>query len=177
MPHIDTETLRRMLEYSPDTGNLTWQTRPVEDFISTRVALAWNAKYAGKRAGTTTPIGRSGHYIIINKQPFVLSRIVWQIMNGKPPPNEIDHRDGNNTNNRWDNLRLASRTRNNQNKGEYRNNTSGFKGVTRHGNKWRARIGIDGKKVSLGVFEDPAKAHAAYKTAMQAVFGEFARAS
>jgi HNH endonuclease/AP2 domain len=90
----------------------------------------------------------------------------------------IDHRDGNSTNNRWSNLRLATVSQNNANRRRPRHNTSGYKGVSlcrRSGRRrWRAVIYKKGQ-IHLGTFPTPEAAHAAYVAAAPKVHGKFAR--
>src|SRR5262249_41749362 len=52
---------------------------------------------------------------------------------------------------------------------------SGFKGVSRHGSRWRARIQVNGKKISLGTFASPEAAAQAYDEAAKRYYGEFAK--
>ena len=89
----------------------------------------------------------------------------------------IDHRDGDGTNNRWNNLRRASQSQNNANRRRPRSNTSGFKGVSRcrRTGKWIAVIGKRGRMIYLGKFSTPQAAHAAYVAAARKLYGEFAR--
>jgi hypothetical protein len=87
----------------------------------------------------------------------------------------VDHRDGNGLNNRRSNLRPATARQNMQNRRIQSNNTSGYKGVGRQWNRWRATIQIDGRQVHLGTFGDPADAARAYDAAAREHFGEFAR--
>ena len=66
-----------------------------------------------------------------------------------------DHIDFNNTlDNRQSNLRQATSTEQGQNKGMYKNNSSGITGVgwNKKCQKWHAYIGINGKTVRLGLF-------------------------
>jgi len=82
---------------------------------------------------------------------------------------DVDHIDGDRTNNTRKNLRLCSRSQNCFNKHFIKNNTSGYKGVSfdkRH-KKWRAYIGFNGKCKKLGYFPDPKSAAILYH-------GEFA---
>jgi hypothetical protein len=99
-------------------------------------------------------------------------------MTGRWAKPTIDHRDGDCTNNRWNNLRRATRSQNNANRSRPRHNTSGYKGASRcrRSGKWLAHIGINGKIIFLGRFETPQEAHAAYLKAARKLFGEFARA-
>jgi hypothetical protein len=104
-------------------------------------------------------------------------RLAWLWMIGEWPAEEIDHIDGNPLNNRWKNLRLATRGENQFNRGADYTNTSGYKGVTYHKQcrKWVARIGHKRKSYHLGLFETAKTAHAAYCEAAIRLHGEFAR--
>jgi len=68
----------------------------------------------------------------------------------------IDHIDRNKMNNRKENLRHATKSINEINKGLRENNTSGVTGVTfsKQSNKWRARINVNKRVVFLGDFQD-----------------------
>lgn len=90
----------------------------------------------------------------------------------------VDHINGNGLDNRRSNLRQADHFQNMANKRRYRNNTSGFKGVTRNtgtGRPWRAAIRANNKRRHLGYYDTPELAARAYDTAAIALFGEFAR--
>lgn len=88
----------------------------------------------------------------------------------------VDHRDGNGLNNRRDNLRVATPRENASNCRLYSSNTSNFKGVYWHNasGKWNAQIRVNNKRISLGYFDDPEEAHAAYCEAARKYHGEFA---
>jgi len=88
----------------------------------------------------------------------------------------VDHKDGNGLNNTRDNLRLATKEQNGANSRKQSNNTSGFKGVcwNKQAGKWKAQITVDGKNIYLGYFASKDEAHAAYCTAAEKHFGEFA---
>ena len=83
---------------------------------------------------------------------------------GRPPEGfQIDHIDGDPLNNRRSNLRVCSKRQNMFNRGMNRNNTTGYKGVIRaRGNRYRAQIRADGKKVTKGWFSSPEDAARAY---------------
>jgi hypothetical protein len=94
-------------------------------------------------------------------------------MTGKFPEQEIDHIDGDGTNNRWENLREATRAQNNANCRGY--NKCGIKGVYQRGPSWIAQISPNGgRSIHLGCFRTPEEAHAAYLAAAHKYFGEFA---
>ena len=64
----------------------------------------------------------------------------------------VDHYDGDKQNNKIENLRWVTTQQNNMNRGIRTNNTSGFMGVSFANNKWRARITVNGKQISLGFY-------------------------
>ncbi len=75
------------------------------------------------------------------------------------------------------NIRLCDHGSNMMNKKIYRNNSSGFKGVS-HNKKnglWLAQIGHRGEIVRIGQFADAKSAAAAYDKEAIALFGEFAK--
>lgn len=67
---------------------------------------------------------------------------------------DVDHIDHNTLNNRRNNLRLATRSQNQQNMPLLQNSKSGIRGVTwnKVNKKWWLRVHIDGKRTSLGLF-------------------------
>lgn len=95
-----------------------------------------------------------------------------------PPKNmHVDHRDGNPLNNRKTNLRLCLPRQNSRNSKTPSNNTSGYKGVSwcKVRQKWSSRIRTDGTRKSLGYFDSPESAYAAYCRAAEKFHKEFAR--
>ncbi|PRH05403.1 hypothetical protein C6T60_14415 [Burkholderia multivorans] len=88
----------------------------------------------------------------------------------------VDHMDGNTLNNTRSNLRICTYSQNNSNRGKSPNNTSGYKGVYFHKQmqKWQAQIMVNERNIYLGLFDDPAVAHEAYKKAALEYQGEFA---
>jgi hypothetical protein len=155
------------LNYDPDTGVLTWRHRP--DY-----PVQWNGKWAGKPAGT---FDSRGGMVRIKRRPYKVHRIAWLLTYGEIPPTDIDHVNGDGRDNRIANLRIASRTQNNSNRGPQKNNSSGFKGVswsTKYG-FWCAQINHENKHYFLGYFNSPEEAHVAYREAASRLLGEFAR--
>ena len=86
-----------------------------------------------------------------------------------------DHVNMNTLDNRDENLRIATPSENQRNRGKNANNTSGFKGVYWRKDKlrWVAQIGFDGKKKYLGLFATAQEAHRAYCEASQDKHGNF----
>ena len=102
-------------------------------------------------------------------------RLHRELLNA-PKGVDVDHINGNTLDNRIANLRLASRSENCRNQGKRRNNTSGFKGVSKHGTKWQAYISTPKGRLFLGTFDTPEDANEAYQAAARKYHGEFAKA-
>lgn len=156
--------LLEVLSYDRENGIFTW-----------RIKLSPRGK-VGTRAGTTG--GKYGYRIIwIDGVSYQAGRVAWFYEHGRWPKADIDHTDGDRSNDRLSNLREATRSENNANRRLSKSNRSGFKGVsfnTREG-MWRAAIAKDGKKYSLGSFKSPEEAHRAYCAKAETLHGKFAR--
>lgn len=99
--------------------------------------------------------------------------LMHQLISGKKYQ---DHINGNKMDDRKDNLRDATHSQNNMNKGIQKNNTSGTTGVVfdKRRNKWCAQIKINKKNIRLGYYIDKNNAIKARKEAEEKYFGEFA---
>lgn len=86
-----------------------------------------------------------------------------------------DHIDGNGLNNTRANLRVSTVGENMRNKSRYDSNKEKIKGVYKRGDKYRAQIQVDRKKIMLGTFSTPEEAYRAYCDAAVKYHGEFAR--
>ena len=153
--------------YWPASGLLYWRHRP-------QMRAEWNTRYAFKLAGAVKANGYLS--VSLDKKDFLVHRIIFKMMTGKNPRAEIDHRDGRRSNNRWRNLREATRGQNSVNCPIKRHNRCGYKGVTFHAEtgKWRARIRANNVIHSLGLFDTAASANLAYNLAATVLHGEFA---
>jgi hypothetical protein len=161
--------VQHWLSYDRGSGVFTWQRepRPIRPLI-------------GKTAGSS---GTRGYVLIClpGHAQVGAHRLAWIYVHGSIPDGmEIDHRDGNPSNNAIDNLRLATSSQQKMNKKVQSNNRSGLKGAYYHaahkGKKWRSQIRSGGRIVFLGYYETAEEAHSAYAEAALREFGEFARA-
>ena len=126
---ITQDRLLSLLTYNPDTGKFTWR-----------------AKYGVRSVGFVSgPEGKEYLRIGIDGKYYQAHLLAWLYMTGEFPPDgiEVDHKDRNGLNNRWDNLRLATYSQNARN--STARNKSGVKGVypTPSG-KYQAIIYING---------------------------------
>lgn len=159
--HLTSERLRELLTYNPDTGG--W---------------FWRVQYAGCRAGERAGYLRKGRrgnkdrwIIRIGGKNYFGHVLAWVYMTGEWPAQLIDHENNIGDDNRWTNLRLATKSQNGANSKLYRNNTSGFKGVTF--NKQKQKYVAE---IRLGCFDTAEEAGEAYMAAAKQIHGEFARA-
>jgi hypothetical protein len=160
--------LHEWFDYDELTGVFTWK----------KVHYS-NAKLLTQPAGTMNKRG----YVLIGVPKFwqiQAHRLAWIYVHGLTIGGaEIDHKDGNPSNNAIENLRLATSRQQKQNKCVQSNNRSGLKGAYYHaahkGKKWRSQIKVGSVLHFLGYFETAQEAHDAYGEAAKKHFGEFAR--
>lgn len=179
------ETLRKLLRYDPATGKLYWKHRGVEFFqdgkySASRACLTWNAKHEGAEALTAPKDDGYLHGNIFRKRHRA-HRVIWAMQVGEWPQREIDHINGNPSDNRMENLRLATGVENSRNQGLLSANTSGYKNVSylkrKRKGKWLARMHIGGGKIWQREFVDKEDAARAARDAREKFHGEFARHS
>lgn len=85
----------------------------------------------------------------------------------------FDHKDRKTLNNYKSNLRGCTRSENGMNRPKQKNNTSGYKGVSKNGKNWKAQIKTK-KSIHLGTFKRKTDAAGAYNQAAIEHFGKFA---
>lgn len=142
---IPVQRLWELYEYNPLTGQLwaRFNKKYVRGSVSNRntyIQIRWN----GKR--TKTNYGRA----------------VYAWCTGAWPTNTIDHINRNSKDNRVNKLRDATYLEQAQNRKSFKGGAS----QTDNGN-WRARVTVDGKRITLGTFLSKAEAQAAYQTALK----------
>lgn len=108
------ERLKRAVTYDPETGDLTW--------IVDRSRIK-----AGQRAGVLTP--RGYYRIRFEGRDILAQHIAWVFLYGAWPTLDLDHVDGDRTNNRPGNLREATNQQNQRNR-KPQGGKSRFKGVS-----------------------------------------------
>jgi hypothetical protein len=121
----------------------------------------------------------SGDYVggTVGGQRVLMHRLIMERALNRQLDGEIfvDHQNGNTRDNRRENLRLADRFQNAQNQRRHSNNTSGYRGVSKVGTRWQARIAAYGRRIHLGYHDTPEQAYSAYCEAARVHHGAFAR--
>jgi hypothetical protein len=138
------EQIRNTCFYDPDTGlfvrvmKKTWKGN-------------WKPCYSIPKSKTAY-----GYFQMnVNGWPYLVHRLIFLYMTGKFPEHDVDHINGDRTDNRWCNLRQVSRQDNLRNRGLGRRNTSGHLGISydKEKKKYHAYIGIgDGERINIGYF-------------------------
>ena len=146
--NITADWLRANYDYNPETG----------EFFTKPKKIGYKGFYGKNR----------DPYIAISIRTtshtkFYAHRLAWLWMTGRWPNGVIDHANNDTTDNRWSNLRDATSSENGRNKGQQRNNTSGFTGAYWANDRKRWFSRIDKRGGYLGTFESAEKAHEAYK--------------
>lgn len=163
MNTCDIERLRELFSYAPETGIILNRTNRRGGAV------------AGGKAGC---LRRDGYKEIrFDGKLWLAHRIAWALHFGEFPTERLDHRNGNRSDNRIANLRLATNAENSRNKGKYSNNASGHKGVSwsKQSGKWMAHIMTNGSRKHIGYFTDLNEAAAAYQASALELHGEFAK--
>jgi hypothetical protein len=146
------EQAREAFDYDPETGVLRWRLR------SARCIRI------GDVAGFVRP---DGYVVVVYKKTiYPCHRIAWAIATGAWPTGQIDHINGDRSDNRILNLRNVTAHMNMQNqRTAHRSNlSSGILGVHffKKTKRWRATIWANGKNNYLGYYGTAAEAEAAY---------------
>lgn len=145
--------LRDAFTYNPETGDL---------FAS-----------SGNPAGCLT---RAGYRQVSYKGEKILAhRLAFLLVTGEWPCALVDHINGIRSDNRWCNLRAASRAENQWNRKLSRDSLSGVKGVSSNASKWRARLLVRGRLRHLGTYSSPEEAGEVVRLVRDMLHGNFAR--
>ena len=156
--------IRDRLAYDPETGQFRWLVRVM-------------CQGGGRMPGDTAGTNKDGYVQIkLFGRVYRAHHIAWLIMTGEwPPAIDIDHQNTDRSDNRWTNLRLATRSQNNLNSKKVRVGKSGHRGVhpCTNSSRWQARIGFAGRVIGLGTFDSKDEAVAARRSAEQKYYRNF----
>jgi hypothetical protein len=156
------------LRYSKRTGLFRWIARTTPRAHRIEIgAIAGHADTAGHLQ------------ICIHGRFYAAHRLAVFYVTGRWPKADVDHKNRVRSDNRWKNLRAATRSQNIMNSKKYAGKAAALKGVCYYPKtgKYAARLKRDGKHFYLGLFDTPMQAHAAYRRKARLLFGKFARFS
>ncbi|MDO8972094.1 MAG: HNH endonuclease signature motif containing protein [Saprospiraceae bacterium] len=154
MKDLTQTRLHELFGLNTETGELIWR-------------VSKGSKKQGNIAGS---INKKGYRCIkIDGRNYKAHRLVWLYTFGSWPKDQLDHIDGNRSNNRLDNLRECTHGENQQNLAPKTGGTSNYPGIywAKHVQKWQVSIRIKGKSEYLGLFTNELEAAEAYKLAKQ----------
>lgn len=149
MAELTYDYLREKFEYNQDSGHFFRRT----------------SRGFKRKAGT---LHRLGYIEIqVRGKKILAHRLAFLLKTGAFPDREIDHIDGDKSNNAWINLREVSHAINMRNRLAWSQNTSGIVGVVwlKRASKWQAQIGINNGNIHLGTFDSIFEAAAARRSA------------
>lgn len=112
-------------------------------------------------------LSNTGYRMVSYKgRKYLTHRVIWFLLKGRWPENDIDHINGDKQDNRIENLRdvVDSVNLHNVSKPNKDNSTSRLRGVHRHSQNgnWVSQITFKSKLYHIGVFDCPYAAHRAY---------------
>jgi hypothetical protein len=153
MSNFDFSFLKEHLEYNSYSGEFAWVKSPARSVK------------AGSAAGRLRPDGYVN--IQIKGKLYFAHRIAWLMTYGEWPEKQIDHINGNRSDNRIANLRKVSRSQNGQNRKPNIGSATGVPGVTWYAptDRWLVRITLNQKTIHIGYFNAIDEAVSARQTA------------
>ena len=155
---ITYENIARLLTYNSKTGVLRW-------LVNANSSIrAYSVAGCNKHKGYIR--------VKIMKRLYAAHHLAWVLHYGTWPTKNLDHINGDRSDNRIRNLREANRSQQCWN--SIGRSKLGFpKGVSTCHNRYKAQIEIDGRTIYLGVYDTPDEAHAAYCSYAKDIHGEF----
>jgi len=147
--------LKELLNYDKESGIFTWN---IDRGRANRGDIAGTDNLCSKKMYRSIKID----YI-----QYMSHRLAWLFVTGRFPEYEIDHIDGNGTNNKFSNLRSVDSYENHKNMRIPSDNKSGVIGIYlyKRTNKWIAQIRNNMETINLGTFSNKADAIIARKMA------------
>lgn len=146
------------------------------NYDKTTGEFTWKINRGKVKKGNKIQTKRNGYLAVgINYKTYALHRIAWLYEYGYFPK-EIDHINGNKSDNRIENLRECTRVQNCQNRVDTKNKSSGIRNVHWHklAKKWQVRIQYNKKRICIGLFDDVELAELVAIEARNKYHGEYA---
>jgi len=165
---VTRESVLAAFEVDAEKGRLFWKN-----------PTKYHPRVKGAEAGCARKQSRGQlryWYVKIGGRSFKRAHLVFLACVGRAPRGVVDHINGNSMDDRISNLREATRTENARNHGAYRKTSGLPTGVKKLGDgRFQARITVNKKTLSLGVFSSAEAAAARYQQSKETEFGTFNR--
>lgn len=149
---VSVEYLKQVLSYDPSTGVFTW------------IVAQWRGSVGNKTIAGHCAANDGYVRICISKRMYLAHRLAWLYIHGRWPAHQIDHINGNKSDNSMANLREASVSQNLFNRPA--------KGVYRNGKGWNVQVTLDGARKCLGTYKTWDEARAVYLAACENHYGK-----
>jgi hypothetical protein len=145
--------LKSILNYDPSTGKWIWKR--FKAGVQYKTEAGSKSRYYRK--------------IVIDGTGYFCANLAWLYMTGTWPEKEVDHKNRDGFDDRWENLRLATHIQNMTNRIQKSKKNGLPVGVRRHGKRYEAFKTINNKYTYLGMFSSIEEAHSAYLKATEDV--------
>lgn len=151
---LTADDVRELFDYDPVSGAFRWRSARRRPNLP-----------ADLTAGTRHSEGY--RRVSVKGRLYYVHRLIWAYVHDRWPAEDIDHLNGDRSDNRLCNLREASRSLNNENIRTARSHsTSGMLGAHRTPwGRWASSIRVRGRILYLGCYDTANEAHQAYLSA------------
>lgn len=151
---LSQEYLKECFNYNESTGDLIWLSRPSSHFASAAAMGSFNSRFPGKNTGCV--MSRGYMFVGVDGAKVLYHRLIFMLMGFDVTDKQVDHINGDKTDNRWVNLRLVDQLDNLKNKSLRSSNKTGVSGVSFYKNlkskPFRVTYYKDGNKRATEVF-------------------------
>jgi hypothetical protein len=141
--------------------------------------LTWRIDRGKMKSGAPAGAVQANGYIRVQIDGlfYAAHRLIWLMVYGHWPDDDVDHINGARNDNRLINLRAATRSQNLMNTRVRSDSRTGIKGVRMKRGRFQARIKVNGKEIAVGTYDTIEEASEARRLAEKQIHGMFARAS
>ena len=151
--------IKKLIIHAQEVFMITQERLKELFYYNKTIGLFVRLKDVGKKVkrGDLAGTLKDGYIkMFIDGRSYYAHRLIWLYVKGELPKEQIDHINGNKSDNTFNNLRAVSHSENAKNQPIRGNNTSGFIGIywSKQKSKWHSRIYIKGKCKNLGLFDN-----------------------
>lgn len=172
---MTTEMVRRLFVYNKQSGDLVFREREQCDFDTLLGYKNHLSRYANRVAGCVDK-HHGYRFVRVLGHLYRAHRLIWLYVYGHWPKNDIDHINGDRSDNRLVNLREATRSENHWNKASITGRMKGVKPYPKNKkNPWCVSIEKFGVRHWGGYHPTEDAANTAAKALRQKLHGEFSR--